>query len=775
MTAIVLPLKVDGWPSIRILTKPTWSSKDAWTEQPMVQMAPKPVTRAGFEFLKCRRCTVDTDGFAVFRFVYGRMDKREYPAAPDLARYEVRILAQQNSDDDWTTIWWGTVEQQLEVAMSPSDDIPHGSREYHCLDGIAGRMRHWPLDRHGVYVSGGTQRPTAGTTTTLPCRGHPGYNHLRWDGRIAGTKETSGVIYDPWGDLTGLALSGRAFYHTFPGNGKAFTDKQAMETAIAEARPTGEVPFYIDGAIELLSAQSVWPVHEGMTCLDFLRTVLRRQRGRGLAYCDWEETGDPITGTFVPKISIRPQNLASIVYTPTGIDPNTGTAYTEITLRGATDYPSFVAIDLSADHRLGPHAESTYELGDRNAYAVQYLETQGEPIEVLITGAFDDTPNKVLEKRWEDAEATGFKAATVDARIRERYDSVYQLFGLSRDWDGRAGNGNVASTTRADFRCMDDGSIQVPVTSAIGDTSPLVVEVMRDLPLYGEYDYTVNYPSPRYDALTSDPYPPTRRAPLIMARVATTGTGKFMQIAPTPAAGLTALFTATFQISEYGISLFVPGDTASAVRTISDLTDTTLGAAINYETLVMTLGLRLPHHVRFASAATDPSKPHSDSDPASMLYTRETAPRRKTITHRNHHLWLAHVSAIWKLDETAYDGASGGYAAKRSVANGSDSAPGKIRDDRGALEQLHRLAWQWYGTDHQTASWQMHCCGLVPQFSSGDDGKSRTDYPRLGQTVSTLKAAGFENPLGTPISVVDYDHVKCLTRWATDWSDLDLR
>ncbi len=765
--AIVLPLKVDGYPSIRIITKRTWSSSEAWTEQPMVLMEPKPVLRAGFEFLRCRRTTIDGDGTAVFRYVFGRMDGRQYPSPPDLQQYEVRILA-TDPDGDWWTIWWGTVEQQLDVGMAPGADYGYGVREYHCLDGVCGRMRHWPLDRHGVYVSGGTARPTVGVEG-IPCRGHPGFNSLRWDGRIAGTKDKSAAIFDPHGDLAGTDLGARSFYHTYPGNGNEWTDKEAVETAIAESRPKGEVKFILDGAYSNLTGRSVWKVEHGISCLEFLRRVLRRQRGRGLAFCDWDEGGDPLSGSFTPIIRVYPQVLDSVVYTPPGIDLNTGSAYASITIQGATEFGSTIEIDLQGDHRLGPDAEDTFELGDRAAYAVQYLETEGERIEVAMTAAFDDsTPS--LQKRWEDGEATAFAAANAITRSRLRFDAVYQLYGLSRDWGGEAGNGNAGTMTRADFRCGDDGSIVVPGESgdsSAQDTSPLMVEVMRDLPLYAEYNYQQGYPSERYDGLDQDPIPPARRAPLILYRTDTTSTGKFLPMAPAPESGIAPLYTATFQISDYGIMLFIPGDVANGVRTISDPAVTGLGASVYYNRVVMTLGLRLPHRVRMATAAPNPYTI------GATLFTAETAPRRKTISVHGIHLWLGHTGAIWEVDPTTLS--NGGYTPRRGPANAASNSPGVIRDDRAALQQIHQLAWLWYGSFHRTASWQVYACGLVPQFSSGTDGTGRTSFPRLGQIPTTISAAGQDYAVNTPITVIDYDHVKCVTRSGTDWSDLDVR
>jgi hypothetical protein len=67
---------------------------------------------------------------------------------PDLDRHEVRVQF-ADSDGDFRTAWWGTVETQLEVDMGPASPTPYGAREYHCEGGVK-RLKRWPLVRHGI-------------------------------------------------------------------------------------------------------------------------------------------------------------------------------------------------------------------------------------------------------------------------------------------------------------------------------------------------------------------------------------------------------------------------------------------------------------------------------------------------------------------------------------------------------------------------------------------------------------------------------------------------
>ncbi len=766
---ISLPLDVDAWPDIKILTKPKWSSEGDWTPQPYVGPLPPP-GRAGFELIRFTRVTLPDISMCVLRWVYGRINGRDYGPdedgvlqTPDLDGYEVRVLGKGN-DGMFRTIWWGTVEQQLETDCAPGADFAYATREYHCSGGIK-RTKRWPLARHGFYL----------TTEIKSAVGHPGFNVARWDGRISGNRESSGAFWNAQGDLGGTILATptiRCLYHTYPGCGLLWTDLQAAETALAAARPKGEVLWYFTGETGLLSGTSAWAVNEGDTAFDLLERMCRRQRGRGLVFEDWDETPavDDIPIDFVPKLVIRSQFSEDLTYTPPG-------GGGEITLPGAESAGTTVAVDLIGDYRMGEDGASGFVLGTRGEHVVEYLETLGEHIEVVITPSFKD-PTPSWAVRWEPSEATGYQTASIDGRMNMRYDPVYQMFGLPKDWNGQVGDGNGGAATRCDFRCIDNGDILQAPSTAIADISAPMVQVLRDIPMYCEYDYSVN-PPVRHDGLTRDPTPPARRSLQLFWRVAE---DRYLPLVPIPAqlAG-SSLAGVSYHVTEYGLKIFVCGDDVNGVRTIGDTTIPALGSQINHTDVVPTIALKLPHRMRMASTSLVRNTVSNDDGTPDTIRSEEAdriqSRRSLRIQHRNLHLWLIHSKAAYDIDPAT--SSLGGFAVKRGAVGSASGSPapgyGILRDDRAALAQLHHLAWSWYGAQRRTVRWSRHCCGLLPSATTEDaDGNTQqTPYEQLGSLVSSLSAMGSDYVINTPITAIHYDHVNGITNWITDWSSLD--
>jgi hypothetical protein len=189
-----------------------------------------------------------------------------------------------------------------------------------------------------------------------------------------------------------------------------------------------------------------------------------------------------------------------------------------------------------------------------------------------------------------------------------------------------------------------------------------------------------------------------------------------------------------------------------------------LNQGYDYNKLVVTTGLRLPHRVRFANG-----------NPAGR--------KRGQLIHNNFHLWLAAPGTIWELDATVGSPALG-YGAKRNAGNGSlIGGPGVLRDDRSGLAALHALSWAWYGpgTDRRSANWSLRACGMLPSFEAVDgltdapkvEDATSMPYPTMGKLVNTLGANGEFHVVNTPITRIAYDHVAGLTSWSSEWSELE--
>jgi hypothetical protein len=738
-------------PLIRILYADTFNlGAGPWIELPMARRG-----RLGFgwELLKCSRTCLPATGEATLRFRYGRID--DVLVAPgqvgawaggsddlgllDLTGKEIRIQAAPRTPGTpaWRTVWWGQCEYQRDQDW-PAAAVPAGERLYLCVDGLA-RTRRWPMDRHGVYVGGAHYDDV---------QGHPGYNVQDAAGLTRGNREGTEASYDPTGDT-----DAKCYYHAWQGGASTqWTDQQAIEHALRATRPKGEPLFNLYGSTTFYSQSgTAWDISETGTVFDFIGRVCRRQRGRGCVFVEWvDDTGNP-TGPLSVRLTARPQTLADVVYT----NPAGGGGV--VTLAGATTAATTSTVDLIGDHRV-----AHYELGDRFQHRYDSVETVGEPIEVLATLSNKDGTDLSLSKRWATASETAFQALSADKRIDEAWRTVWQLWGLPRDWQGKAGDHNAGASApvqRIDYRCDDLGNVTV---GSINDTSPLLVSVMSDLPLLEGYTYT-SAPA-RKDGASESGTPP-RRPPFLMIR---TDADKYLHGDEcTPALNL--------HVSADGILVFASADISDqgAFRAISDYAQSGLGTVYDWHTLGLTVGLRLPHHARMRTFGT------TDAGDA---YDAITARRRLRIELPGVHLWVAPTCAIWDLDTANRTNAgspgrrvAGGF----TLGDGDHRSMALLRDDRAALALHHALACAWYLADRRTATWTLRDCGLLPSFTSVTDASQQTGtavtYPVLGQLLTTLSAAGQNLAINTPITSIVYDNESCETTWATDWQELDFQ
>lgn len=740
---IDLPLESQRWPWARLLTRKSWggdaTSGGGWTAQ--IMQRPEPES-TGFVLLGYQRALLPQLGTATLQFRYGRIGSRVTGASaasatrqrqgsgwdsstdttspPDLTDLEIRIqiaprgLDEEPSSLNWKDVFWGTCEYQTDDAWGAADE-PAGERTYHCVDALH-RLKRWPLNRHGFYGDG---------QQVNNAKGHPGYNvSPQTPGQVAGDRESTGVTFATPSGST-------AFAHTYPGSGTTWTDEQVINHALAVSRPPGEPLFTLSGAVELFASANSWRVNEGDTAWDLLIRICDRSRGRGAVRVEWNDgsADGPLTAALKAYAQLA-DNIT--VQLTTGSE----------TVQGATARGTAVEVDLIGDHRL---EGDSFKLSEAKQYQVGYLESQGEPIEVLTTlGMLDGT----LVKGWKDSEATTFRGLDADKRQDKRWLPVYQLYRLQRGFFGSVKNGNNGGPGRMDYRCDDNGVISEG--SGPADTSPLTIEVMDDLPIFQGYNYQ-GTPT-RFDGDTAATYAgtPMRSAPLVFIR---TKDDYFLAIEE-----LDQPFSVRF--GPDGFLVVNAQDDSAGTRYIGDKDESTLQSVYDADQVVITVGIRLPHRVRMATGKPD-------------------AKRKLVLRHPDIHVWKAHPGAIWDLDTTTRDG-SDGSNPKRNAGGAS----GLLRDDRDALARLHALAVAWYGPlfdllgthsdepARRGASWTLRCCGDVPSSQTYDGGN--VVYPDVGKVVTTIAANGQQYRLMTPVSSFAYDHIQGTTTWTTDWTDLDM-
>ncbi len=752
-----LPLTNQLLPDYRILWRQGFGAGTAAADNKAVSAGggwnPIPLQRRGvqqhgFYLSFFERVAFPQVGRAAFSYAYGAFDDTVVDSVDleDLRDAEIRIQVSPKGDDDWRTVYWGTVDY-VEDTGSPGATVPRGLKTYHCVDGFY-RTKRWPLDRHGYDASGGA---LYGNASGGNAYGHPGYNWSNRHDSVSSGNKSSSAYLSPAG--VGVTM------HTPAGAGAKWTDLQAVEHALGASKPAGAPLFTLSGATDLLACTNSWDVKPGESVLDFVLRVLKRERGRGLAYVDWEDdSGDP-DGALTVKLTIAAQLADDVFFIS---DPITGDLDT---IEGATNRGTATAVDITGDHRC---VNGSLTLGDPDQFRLDYLETEGEPIEVLATLAYADDhlgtgsgiDGRALMRGWSATDQATFVGLGALARTEAKFKPVFQLHRFNPAWGGYAGDGNGGTQTRIDYRCTELGRPVTPLTATGAEladpavaapTSPLLVEVMSDTPLFESYKYT-GATVVRNDA-ASESGNPQRRKPLCYVRVAS---GRFLDV------DATATGSVHMSIDHDAIWVIHSGDDGTGTRFFSTATPANLSSLYDYSKLALTVGLKLPHRVRFASGDA------------------LTNGKRGKIYIAGSHLWLASPGAIFDLDMSVL--ASGGYAARRGAVGATTQAPGLLRDDRAALALLHAMAWSWYGSTstHRSASWALKACGFLPNYSAYAGTRITGDpvdvtYPTIGQVVTTLTANGGDKALNTPVTRVHYDAERGVTTWSTEWHELETK
>lgn len=728
----------------RLLTRESWggaqSSGPGWVTQPMSRPRDK---LYGYVLKNYTRSLLPQLGTANLVYRYGLIDGRLVGAGavsatnlkqgnawnpesdamdlPDLRGKEIRIQSgYANSEGvvtSWRTVFWGTCEYQTEVAWGAAT-LPGGERQYTIVDAFH-RTKRWLLDRHGFVHTGGSIAPAAG---------HPGYNYSRLAASVlAGNRDPNEGVWEPTTDGGVYAIK-----HTLPGAGTVWTDEQVINDACVIGRPSGQPHWILNGAVSLFGSASPWPVQPGMSLYELVTTISQRSRGRGAILPDWEEESS--TGVLTCYLRVFAQLYDTVQY----YDP---VAEAQRTLNGASANETAIDIDLIGDHR---YVDGSLVLGDAEQYQVDYLESIGEPIEVMGTLEHSAT----LEPGWAESEKTAFDALDPENRIDERWKPVYCLHRLKRGFKMLLGDGNGGDAASADYRCTDRGVIET-VGGRAGDSAPTMLELLDDVPFFEGYEIAGGV-ARRADLQTAPAFNGTagRRGPGLYFR---TDDDLYKRIEQTDLG---------FQLHVLpdGLLLTISSDAKSGERRVGDTSVANLNSLYDYDQLVCTVGFRLPHPVRFATG-----------DPL--------AARRKLIQHPNLFLLLVAPNAIWDLDGPSED--AGSYPAKRS----GGAAPVIVRDDRATLALRHALSVAWYGplpdllgnntVIHRSASFALKCGGDIPGASDYDGGSAV--YPELGYVVRQLSACGQRFTLNTPVSAIAYNADDGVMTCTTDWQDLDFR
>jgi len=752
--SVVLPIGNHVLPLIRVLHRKDWRGSEAsaggWQQ---LMMLPDGMRLGGFELLSCSRGLLPHVGRAVLRYQFGRFGRQvigssaatnerfqagatawdssiDSLALPDLRNHEIRIQAARDPGDDstpaWRTVWWGYVSTVEEFGWAASG-IPSGHRLYHCVDGFW-RTKSWFMNRHGFY---------AGAGQFADCVGHPGYNvGSRVPGRLAGNMETTAAT---WTTTSGAS----ARYHTWQGN--AWTDHQAVDNALVIGRPKGQPLWKLSGATGLFAGENAWPVSDKLTVWDFVNTVCRRGRGLGAVLPTWDDDSGSPLGALTCRLQCFAQIAPNIAY----INPVDGGL--EV-IEGATALSTTTTVDIIGDHRL---IDGSLSLGDAEKYRVDYLETEGEQIEVMVTlGNIDGT----LVAGWTDAESAAFRDLASTKRTDERYNQVYHLQRLSRAFDGSVGNGNGGGNSSANYGCSDSGAITAGATGF----SPVMIEVLNELPAFEGYSYVGATPV-RWDAQAESAFAgqTTRLSALPWIR---TKDGRYRRPEDPKHPKDLSL---RVQFLRDGIVIGNPSDYGTGQRVIGDTAYATLASAYAWSAVVITVGIRLANRVRMASG-------------------NAAASRRMKIPGEELHLWLAHPGAIWDLQGSTEN--SDGFQPRRD-AGAPSAGYGILRDDRDKLARRHHLAVAWYGpifessgakagnrttaSDRRSVSYALRDCALLDGFVV--DGGALVAYPQLGHVITQIDANGQRLGVNTPLSVVTYDHQAGVSSLATDWADLEMQ
>ena len=226
MTALI-PYEATA-PTFRVKTAIRWQNEEtAWVEQPAQK-----ANGTGLRVRSWARHALPQIGTAIITYEYGVIDDVTY--SPDQLQvgrgYEIRIERNRGTEEEpvWYVEWWGEVIA-IRRLPSPGAEVPQGTLEIHCRDGLH-RTTRWKMDRHQVYEAS----VAFGDKNDRGCYGHPGYNLS--DGlRVIGNRESSSA--------DGLGIGYVSHSAAGASGALTWTDEQALTNAINPRRPPHSAPM----------------------------------------------------------------------------------------------------------------------------------------------------------------------------------------------------------------------------------------------------------------------------------------------------------------------------------------------------------------------------------------------------------------------------------------------------------------------------------------------------------------------------------------------------
>jgi len=811
---VTLPVPAYLSPAVRILVRETWGSAGAtpntsatdWTELAAPDVSADPERQSGYELLYFRNRAVPDTGIAAFRFIAGRTALVNVtPAAvADYKRWEVRIQLKDTANPEaaFITFFWGHVDYQVDEPYAGAGE-PTSTRVYHCVDGLA-RLRKWPANRHS-YDSDPT---TEGVSPREDCYGNPGYNYIvSGDGVVMGNrspKEYSTTQVYPLPIIVPGFPDGRVFCHVWQGSYTLdasaaaltntefqWTDFQAMVHVANASRPFGEpsFDFFLPTAASLLYQMiNPWPIAPNDSAWDVLSRIGDRRRGFGAMGVQMFDLVDGSLRVFLVVVSSHRLDVTQEYPAGSG---------TFLTLPGAVSLGQYFSDwDITGDQRL---VDEACQYSDAEMNVMDYVETVGEQIEVATTLSLADCtdsdtdfsaiydPEKQigLAPRWTAADVTSFETSDPNTRNAAMWDHIYQEFSLPVDWDFTVGNQlEPGRYINIGYMVDDAGRITRPTEPVTGTqsgfSSPCAIELLGYLPLFRGYDYSGVTPV-RFNNTPETQFP-SRRGPTMYFRTGDSADDRwFLPVGSFPE-GVEGFFELPAAFLPFQPTLEIHPDAVymksqfysdKGLRFYGNPDSVLTPAVLNVRYVAITLSIRSPHRVRFASTAGDltspktvtvPQHPDRPLNPADTdLHDWRYARRKKTFYVPSAHLWLLAPNCIWDLSLT--DFTKDGYLARRfglGALIGPTWMPGIIRDDRIRLLTYHMVVANWYLQPRRRIRIVKKYCGLF----------DNTVEPFFLDNIGNLVSEGSAKPVETQVTFLDYDHQAGTTEWGTDWYEI---
>lgn len=468
----------------------------------------------------------------------------------------------------------------------------------------------------------------------------------------------------------------------------------------------------------------------GMTTYEVLNALLNPKRG----FCWWVDY-DPEAGAGGQAI-VKFASLAT----------------SDVSLPGGGTLPENTD-QQSVDFDLDPTAHGVQKFGNRRR-RYNRIRARGAPITSTFTVGFGDS---TLEADWQAALETAYKAAASglgsyptddderkamnDAyRRRSIFRGVYSAFRIPDDWDLKSGDGGATSPAVA----RDWAIADVLQSGSIVGSLPVMVDNLRVLPrtlLKTGVDYSD--PSNLVDHNPSGTEPDLE-PPFAVVKIATSPdkwqfADKLSSIDTTGSTEVGDIKTSYHLYAQQqapGVRLQATSGSAHslAVNHWASAAPTAHEPELDYESMVVTLAVEADTRVEGAWPALAPGGVMLDE-------------------------LVLEAGDDYRLDYLAAGTVVDVVAGSLVLADATDAVDYLLRDDRDALQDLARQAYEWYQTDR---------AGL--QFALT---QTRKLFDR-GTLITTIGDAETQETVNTVIGQVSYDFLQGRQQIVTLGDAIDL-